>query len=156
MLPDVVVYPVCKPSSDQFVLPPLEHRSLPQNVIDFHNTTWATTPHITTVPKLPKSFNSAIWKKGYNPDKMIDKMEDVCLVKIGRCDHKFEWLVGSVYMNCEGERKEDNILKLEYIKGVVWRALDDGLGIMIGGDMNAHIGELNGCENKIVGGQRKA
>ena len=35
-------------------------------------------------------------------------------------------VVGSVYMNCEGVRKEENILKLEYIKGVVWRALDDG------------------------------
>ena len=80
-------------------------------------------------------------------------MEDVCLVKIGRSDHKFEWLVGSVCMNCEGVRKEENILKLEYIKAVVWRALDDGLGIMIGGDMNAHIWELDGCENeKMVGG----
>ena len=47
---------------------------------------------------------------------MIDKMEDVYLVKIRRSDHKFEWLVGSVYMNCEGVRKEKNILKLEYIK----------------------------------------
>ena len=29
-------------------------------------------------------------------------MEDVCLVKkIGRSDHKFELMVGSVYMNCE-------------------------------------------------------
>ena len=77
-------------------------------------------------------------------------MEDVCLVKIGRSEHKFEWLVGSVYkqMNCEGAPKEENILKFEYIKGVVWRALDDGLGIMIGGDMNAHIWELDGCENE--------
>ena len=79
---------------------------------------------------------------------MIDKMEDVCLVKIGRSDHKFEWLIGSVYMNCEGVRKEENILKLEYIKAVVWRALDNGLGIRIGGDMNAHIWELDGCENE--------
>ena len=68
--------------------------------------------------------------------------------KIRRNDHKFEWLVGSVYMKCEGVRKEENILKLEYIKAVVWRALDDGLGIMIGGDMNAHIWELDGCENE--------
>ena len=51
-------------------------------------------------------------------------------------------------MNCEGVHKEENILKLEYIKGVVWRALDDGLGIMIGGDMNAHIWELDGCETE--------
>ena len=48
----------------------------------------------------------------------------------------------------EGVRKEENILKLEYIKGVVWRALDDGLRVMIGGDMNVHIWELDGCENK--------
>ena len=83
---------------------------------------------------------------------MIDKIEDVCLVKIRRSDHKFEWLVGSVYMNCERLRKEENILMLEYIKGVVWRALDDGLGIIIGGDMNTHIWELGGCENE--NGQR--
>ena len=31
---------------------------------------------------------------------------------------------------------------------MVWRALDGGLGIMIGGDMNAHIWELDGCENE--------
>ena len=89
-----------------------------------------------------------IIKKGIRCEEIIDKMEDVCLVKIGRSDHKFEWLVGSVYMNCEGVRKEENILKLEYIKAVVWRALDDGLGIMIGGDMNAHIWELDGCETE--------
>ena len=74
-------------------------------------------------------------------------MKDVYLVKIGQNDHKFEWLVESVYMNCEGVRKEENILKLEYIKGVVWRAVDDGLGIMIGGDTNAQIWELDCCEN---------
>ena len=38
-------------------------------------------------------------------------MEDVCLVKIGRSDHKFEWLVGSVYMNCEGVRKGHSYLR---------------------------------------------
>ena len=75
-------------------------------------------------------------------------MEDVCFVKIRRSDHKFEWLVGSVYMNCEKIHKEEKILKLEYIKGVVWKALDDGLGIMIGGDMHAHIWKLDGCENE--------
>ena len=43
----------------------------------------------------------------------MDKMEDVCFVKIWRSEYKFEWMVGSVYMNCEGVRKEENILKLE-------------------------------------------
>ena len=50
--------------------------------------------------------------------------------------------------DCEGVRKEENILKLEYIKAVVGRDLDDGLGILIGGYMNAHIWELDGCENE--------
>ena len=71
---------------------------------------------------------------------MVDKMEHVCLVKIGRSDHKFEWLVRSVYMLCEGVRKEENIFKLECIKEVVWRALDDGFGIMIGGDECPYMG----------------
>ena len=29
--------------------------------------------------------------------------------------HKFEWLLGSVYMNCKEVCEEENILKLEYI-----------------------------------------
>ena len=37
--------------------------------------------------------------------EMIDKMEDVCLVNIGRSVNEFEGLVGSVSMNCEGVRK---------------------------------------------------
>ena len=44
--------------------------------------------------------------------------------------------------------KKENILTLEYIKAVFWRALDDGLDNMIGGDVNAHIWELDGCENE--------
>ena len=54
---------------------------------------------------------------------MIDKMEDVCPVKIGRSDHKFEWLVGCVYMNREVVRKEENILKWSTSKqwsGELW------------------------------------
>ena len=39
-------------------------------------------------------------------------------------------------MNCEVVRKGENILKLEFIKGVVWRALENGMGIMIGCGMN--------------------
>ena len=35
---------------------------------------------------------------------------------------------------------------------MVWRALEDGFGIIIGGDMNANIWELDGCDNK--NGQR--
>ena len=56
-----------------------------------------------------------IIKKGIRCEDMTGKMGDVCLVKIRRSEHKFDWLVRSVYMNCEGVRKEENI------KGVVWR-----------------------------------
>ena len=75
-------------------------------------------------------------------------MGDICFVKIRRSGNKYEWLVGSVYRNCEGVREEENILKFEYIKEVVWRALEDGSSIMIGGDMDVHIWELDGCENE--------
>ena len=74
-----------------------------------------------------------IIKKGIQCKEMMDKMRYVCLLKIGRGKHKFEWLIGCVYIHCEVVRKEDTILKLEYIKGVVCRALEDGFGIMIGG-----------------------
>ena len=66
--------------------------------------------------KLMFGGSGFIINKRIRCEEMIDKMEDGCLVKIGRSDHKFEWLVGSVYMNCEGVRKDENILKLEYIK----------------------------------------
>ena len=34
------------------------------------------------------------------------------------------------------------------VKEVISKAKEDGLNIMIGGDMNAHIWELDKCENK--------
>ena len=87
-LPDVVVHSVYKPPSEQFVLPPLGNRNLPQIVIgDFnsHNTIWgyddtynngvsvvqrAESNSLTLIhdAKLPKSVNSARYKKGYNLD----------------------------------------------------------------------------------------
>ena len=51
-LPDVVVHSVYNPPSEQFVLPPLGHRSLPKIVIgEFIATApyGATTPQITGV-----------------------------------------------------------------------------------------------------------
>ena len=87
-MPGVVVHSVYKPPNDQFELPVLGHRNLPHIVIgDFnsHSTTWgynttddngeaveewADSCDFTLIhdAKLPKSFNSAAWKKGYNPD----------------------------------------------------------------------------------------
>ena len=51
-LPDVVVHSVYKPPNEQFVLPPLGHRSIPQIVIGVSTPTTpygATASQITTV-----------------------------------------------------------------------------------------------------------
>ena len=60
---------------------------------------------------------------------------------------RYEWLLGSIYMNCEGIRGDENVFKMLCVKDVVRNAKDEGLKIMIGGDMNAHIWELDKCEN---------
>ena len=51
------------------------------------------------------------------------------------------------YMNCEDVRGYENVLKMLRVKDVVRKSIHDGLKIMIGGDMNAHIWELNQYEN---------
>ena len=97
VMPGVVVHSVYKPPNDPFELPALGHRNLPHIVIgDFnsHSTTWGYTNtdnegeaveqwadscDFTLIhdAKLPKSFNSARWKKGYNPD-LIFASENMC------------------------------------------------------------------------------
>ena len=69
------------------------------------------------------------------------------MIKIGRVDGKFEWLLGSIYLNCEGVRREENIKKAFIIKAVVNKAKHEGQKILFGGDMNAHIWGLDKCEN---------
>ena len=93
---------VYKPPNDQFELLALGNRDLPYIVIgDFNShsrpTFWcyATTVHngeavewwvyscdITLIhdAKLPKSFNSAGWKKCYNPDLIFasDSVTNMC------------------------------------------------------------------------------
>ena len=51
-------------------------------------------------------------------------------------------------MNCDGIRGMENVLKMQRVKDVVSNAKVEGLKIMIGGNMNAHIWELDKCENK--------
>ena len=89
-----------KPPNDLFELPALGHRDLPQIVIgDFNSqgTTWsyaitdnegeaveqwADLYDFTLIhdAKLSKSFNSARWKKGYNPDLIFasDSIANMC------------------------------------------------------------------------------
>ena len=96
----VVVHSVYKSPNDSFELPALDHTNLPHIVIgDFngHSTTWgyastdnegeaveqwADSCDFTLIhdAKLPKSFNSARWKKGYNPDLIFasDSFANMC------------------------------------------------------------------------------
>ena len=87
-MPGVVVHSVYKLPNDPFELPALGHINLPHIVIgDFnsHSTMrgytntnnegevveqWTDSCDFTLIhdAKLPKSFNSARWKKVYNPD----------------------------------------------------------------------------------------
>ena len=75
------------------------------------------------------------------------RCEDVCFVKIGKKSGKMEWLLGSVYMSCEGTDMAGNKNKLNFITEVVQNARAEGLKIMVGGDMNGHVWEIDGIEN---------
>ena len=52
---------------------------------------------------------------------------------------RYECLLGS--MNCDGVRGDENVLKMLRVKDVVRKAKNEGLKIMICGDINAHIME---------------
>ena len=113
-LPGVVVHSLYKPLPEPFLLPPLGQRIKPHIVIgDFnsHSTLWGYTTtdsdgeaveqwadsnrlSLIHNAKLPKSFNSAIWKKGYNPDLIFvsSNISDMCeksvLDPIPRTQHR--------------------------------------------------------------------
>ena len=87
-LPGLVVHSVYRPPAKQFLLPPLGSRNMPHIVIvgfNSRNTLWGYTStdidgetvelwaesiNLSLIQnvKMLKSFNSAIWKKWYNPD----------------------------------------------------------------------------------------
>ena len=50
-------------------------------------------------------------------------------------------------MNCQGVRGDANVFKMLCVKDVVRNAKYESLKIMIGGDINAHIWELDKCDN---------
>ena len=77
--------------------------------------------------------------------RIIGDSEDICF---GAHANRYNWLLGSIYMNCEGIRGEENVLKMRCVKEVISKEKEDGLNIMIGGDMNGHIWELDKCEKK--------
>ena len=95
---------VYKPPNDQFALPALGHRDLPHIVIGYFNShstswgydttdnngesveQWADSCYLTLNhdAKLPISFNSARWKKGYNPYLIFasGSMANICKMSI--------------------------------------------------------------------------
>ena len=99
-----------KPPPEPFQLPPLGQRIKPHIVIgDFncHSTLWGYTTtdsdgeaveqlaysnrlSLINNAKLPKSFNSAIWKNGYNPDLIFvsSNISDMCLFWIQCTQHR--------------------------------------------------------------------
>ena len=113
-LPGVVVHSMYKLPPEPFRLPVLRPRSKPHIVIgDFnsHSTLWGYTTtnsdgesveqwadsnslSLIHNAKLSKSFNSAIWKKGYNPDLIFvssnisDMCEESVLDPIPRTQHR--------------------------------------------------------------------
>ena len=57
-------------------------------------------------------------------------------------------LIGGMYVNCEGTRKEENLKLFEEVNGMIQESRDVGMNVIIGGDLNGHIFELDGCENE--------
>ena len=103
-LPGVVVHSLYKPPPEPFQLAALGQRNKPHIVIggfDSHSTLWGYTTtnsdgesveqwadsnsvSLIHSAQLPKSFNSAIWKKGYTPDLIFassSNISDMC----GKC-----------------------------------------------------------------------
>ena len=89
-----------------------------------------------------------IIKRSLECENVICESEDVCFLNVGTHPGRYKWLLGSIYVNCEGVRGYENVFKMLRVKDVVRKAKDYGLKIMIGGYMNAHIWELDKCENK--------
>ena len=73
--------------------------------------------------------------------RIICDSEDNCFIKIGAHAYGYNWILGSIYMNCEGIRGEENVLKIRCIQEVISKAKEDSIHIVIGG-------ELDTCENK--------
>ena len=112
-LPGIVVHSMYKPPPEPFRLHTLGQRNKPHIVIvefNSHSTLWGYTTtnsdgesveqwadsnslSLIHNAKLPKSFNSAIWKNGYNPDLIFvsSNISDMCeksvLDRIPRTQH---------------------------------------------------------------------
>ena len=62
--------------------------------------------------------------------RIICDSEYICFIKIGARANRYNWLLGSIHMNCEGIREEGNVLKMRCVKEVISTAKNDGLNII--------------------------
>ena len=65
-------------------------------------------------------------------ERVIRESEDVCFLKVETHARRYEWLIDSIYMNCEGVRGDENVFKMLCMKDVVKKAKIEGLKIMMG------------------------
>ena len=70
--------------------------------------------------------------------------KDVIFIKIAANGGKMNWILGNIYLHCEGVNFEANKEKMECVRRVSERGEREGMKVMIGGDMNGHIWELDG------------
>ena len=52
-----------------------------------------------------------IIKRSLECKRVIYEIEDVCYLKVGTQAQRYERLLGSIYMNCEGVRGDENVFK---------------------------------------------
>ena len=96
-----------------------------------------------------KRNNNWVFEESGDPS-----ITDSILVKLKRRDrHKWEYLIGVVYLEVEGKPGsfEKNAKKMEYLQCEIDKAKKEGMKILVGGDLNGHIGELDGRENRNGG-----
>ena len=80
-----------------------------------------------------------------------DGVNDVLLIRSKRkANKKWEFLIGVVYFEVEGRQGgwEKNVLKAAFLQEQVEKAKQEGITVYIGGDLNGHIYELDGNENR--------
>ena len=73
------------------------------------------------------------------------------MIKLGKEAGKFEYLLGCIYLNCEGVRMEENVEIMERVSRICKQYNTAGFKVIIGGDLNGHIWELDKCENGWYG-----
>ncbi len=88
-----------------------------------------------------------IVRNGIEYEVVNSGCEDVCFIKAGLRNGVYEWLIGSIYLNCEGVRYQENVGKVACVIKTVRDAFSQNMKIILGGDMNGHIWELDKSEN---------